>query len=117
MKHRDTFSGYHPIINFLYFVLVLGFTMFFMHPGSLLISLAAALSYAITLNGRRMLRFSLAALLPMMLMAALINPLFNHEGVTILSYLPTGNPLTLESLIYGVAAALMIHFPQNSPRQ
>ena len=106
MKHRDTFSGYHPIINFLYFVLVLGFTMFFMHPGSLLISLAAALSYAIALNGRRMLRFSLAALLPMMLMAALINPLFNHEGVTILSYLPTGNPLTLESLIYGVAAAL-----------
>ena len=47
-------------------------------------------------------------LLPMMLMAALINPAFNHEGITIITYLPTGNPLTLESILYGIAAAVML---------
>ena len=40
----------------------------------------------------------------MMAMAALINPAFNHEGATLLTYLPSGNPLTLESILYGLAA-------------
>lgn len=108
MKNRDTFSSYHPLINFLYFALVLVFTMFFMHPVSLIISLVSALSYAVYLSGSKAVRFSLTALLPMMLMAAIINPVFNHEGMTILTYLPSGNPLTLESLLYGVASSLML---------
>ena len=41
-------------------------------------------------------------------LAALVNPAFNHEGMTILTYLPSGNPLTLESMLYGVAAAVML---------
>ena len=108
MKNRDTFSSYHPLVNFLYFVLVLVFTMFFMHPVSLIISLVSALSYAMYLNGHKAVRFALTALLPMMLMAAIINPVFNHEGMTILTYLPSGNPLTLESILYGVASSLML---------
>ena len=47
-------------------------------------------------------------LLPMAALAALVNPAFNHEGQTILTYLPSGNPLTLESMLYGVAAAVML---------
>jgi energy-coupling factor transport system permease protein len=47
-------------------------------------------------------------MLPVLIMTALINPLFNHEGITILMYLPDGNPLTLESVVYGGAAALML---------
>ena len=106
--NKDTFSSYHPIINFLYFALVLIFTMFFMHPVSLIISLVSAWTYAVYLNGSRTIRLSLMYLLPMMLMAALINPAFNHEGATILLYLPTGNPLTLESIVYGLASAVML---------
>lgn len=106
--NRDTFSSFHPIINFLYFALVLVFTMFFMHPVSLIISMACALAYAIYLNGKKAVRFSLIYILPMMLMAALINPAFNHEGATILTYLPSGNPLTLESILYGLASAVML---------
>ena len=82
--------------------------MFFMHPVSLFISLASSLAYAIYLNGRKAVRFSLVYMLPMMLVAAIVNPAFNHEGMTILTYLPTGNPLTLESIVYGVAAAVML---------
>lgn len=108
MKHRDTFSSYHPIINFLFFAEVLVFTMFFMHPISLVISLAAALTYAICLNGKKAVRLTLTALLPMMLLAALTNPMFNHEGATVLLYLPTGNPLTMESIVYGFASACML---------
>jgi energy-coupling factor transport system permease protein len=47
-------------------------------------------------------------MLPMFLFAAPINPAFNHEGGTILTYLPGGNPLTLESITYGIAAAAML---------
>lgn len=79
-----------------------------MNPACLLISLGSALCYAIYLNGRKAIRFSLVFLLPMMLMAALLNPAFNHEGATILTYLPSGNPLTLESMLYGVASAVML---------
>ena len=82
--------------------------MFFMHPVSLLISLACALAYAVNLNGRKAVRFSLRFMLPMMLIAAIVNPAFNHEGATILTYLPSGNPLTLESILYGIAAAIML---------
>ena len=108
MQNRDTFSGYHPGINFLYFGLVFLFTMFLLHPVSLLISLGCALCYAFYLNGRKAVRFSLRFLLPMMLLAAVLNPAFNHEGATILTYLPSGNPLTMESMLYGLTAALML---------
>ncbi|WP_297721411.1 energy-coupling factor transporter transmembrane component T [Intestinimonas sp.] len=95
-------------MNFLYFGLVIAFTMFLMHPVSLAISLVSALVYAVYLNGRRAVRASLLYLLPMMAVAALVNPAFNHKGATILTYLPSGNPLTLESILYGAAAAAML---------
>lgn len=108
MENKDTFSSYHPLVNFLYFGMVLAFTMFFMHPIYLFLSLFAAVVYSIYLRGRKAIRFSFFFLLPMVLAAALINPAFNHEGATILTYLPSGNPLTLESIIYGFSAALML---------
>lgn len=105
---RDTFSGYHPLVNFLYFALVLVFSMCLMHPVSLAISLGSAIAYSVYLSGRKALRFQLLYMLPVMAMAALINPVFNHEGATILCYLPTGNPLTWESILYGLAAAALL---------
>ena len=108
MTNRDTFSGYHPTINFLYFVLVLTFSMFFMHPVCLVISFACAFTYSVYLSGKKALKFGALVMLPMLIVTALINPAFNHAGGTILEYLPSGNPLTLESIVYGVAAALML---------
>ncbi len=105
---NDTFSGYHPAVNFLYFVLVIGFSMFLMHPVCLALSLIGALAYAIRLSGRRAVRLSLYGLLPFLVFTAVLNPVFNHEGATILTYLPDGNPLTLEAILYGIAAATMM---------
>lgn len=104
----DTFSSYHPAINFLYFILVLLFTMFFMHPACLGISLVCAIVYSIYLNGKKAIKFNLKYMLPLLIVTVLINPAFNHEGGTILTYLRDGNPLTLESIIYGIAAAVML---------
>lgn len=108
MINKDTFSSYHPIINFLYFALVLTFTMSFMHPVCLGVALVSSIMYSIYLRGQKAAHFSLAYMLPMVLMILLLNPAFNHEGATILTYLPSGNPLTLESIVYGGASALML---------
>ena len=82
--------------------------MCLMHPVYLAISLTGALTYDIYLKGRKAVRFVVMGLLPMAVLAALVNPAFNHEGATILTYLPSGNPLTMESMFYGVAAAVML---------
>ena len=104
----NEFKTYHPIVNFVYFVFVIGFSCFFMHPVCLGISLVSGFTYSILLKGRKAIKTNLVYMLPVIILTALINPAFNHEGVTILAYLPGGNPLTLESVIYGLCAALMI---------
>ena len=96
------------MVNFLYYGLVLVFSMFLMHPVYLAISLLGAFCYSVWLQGRKAVRFTVLGLLPMAAFAALINPAFNHEGATILTYLPSGNPMTLESILYGFAAAAML---------
>lgn len=108
MRAPDAFFLYHPAINALYFALVLTFSMCLTHPAALGISLASALVYSIRLRGGRAVRFGAVYMLPAALLAAVINPAFSHEGATILLYLPSGNPLTLESAVYGVAAAAML---------
>ncbi|MDR2109276.1 MAG: energy-coupling factor transporter transmembrane protein EcfT, partial [Coriobacteriales bacterium] len=105
---QDAFSGLHPGPCYLFFGFVIIFTVFFMHPVVLSISFICATAYALYLGRARALRFTLCFLLPIMLLAAILNPAFNHRGATILFYLWTGNPVTLESLVYGVAGALMI---------
>ncbi|MDO4581277.1 MAG: energy-coupling factor transporter transmembrane component T [Bacillota bacterium] len=108
MPNADTFSSYHPLINFLWFGLVLLFSMFFLHPVCLGMSLSCAFAYSLYLSGGKATRRRLLFLLPLLLMTALLNPAFNHEGATILAYLPNGNPLTWESICYGLAAGVML---------
>ncbi|MCL2851724.1 MAG: energy-coupling factor transporter transmembrane protein EcfT, partial [Defluviitaleaceae bacterium] len=74
----------------------------------LAVSLACAFAYSVYLHGRKAVRVGLMFMLPMMLFTALLNPLLNHRGATILAYLPGGNPLTLESILYGIAASVMM---------
>ena len=105
---RDTFGGFHPLVNLIYFTLVIGLAMFLMHPVSLLLSLSCASAYAVYLHGQKAWRVGLKFLLPLLLLTALLNPLFNHAGATILAYLPNGNPLTLESTLFGLATAVML---------
>lgn len=103
---KDVFSSYHPAINFSFFTLVIFCGMFFLHPVLLVISLSAAFLYYYYLNGKRALRLFFFIVVPMMVGVSLINPLFNHRGVTILGYFRQ-NPITQESIFYGGITGLM----------
>ncbi len=103
----DEFSRCHPLVNFLYFCFVIGFAMFCLHPICLGLSLLVSLLYAARLTGGKSLR-TLRRLLPFAAFAVLLNAGFNHAGLTVLFYLPTGNPVTGESILYGVASAAML---------
>ena len=103
MKNNE-FKRYHPVVNFIYFVFVIGFSCVFMHPVCLCISLFSSLIYSSVLKVNLRLKY----IVPMFIAMAILNPIFSHEGVTILSYLPSGNPLTLEAIIYGIAASAML---------
>jgi len=104
----DVFATYHPLVNFLYFALVIGFSMGLNHPLSQAVSLFCACCYAVQTQGRQAAAFCLKWCLPVMLLTAFMNPAFSHEGITTLWYFPTGNPLTLESILYGLSAGVMI---------
>ena len=105
---KDSFSKMHPIVNFVFFAFVIVLSMFLLNPICLAISLVCALSTALYLNGHKATKLCLVYLLPMILLIVIINPVFNHEGITMLSYLPSGNPLTLESIVYGIVTAIMM---------
>lgn len=64
MANTDTFSGYHPTVNFIYFALVLFFGMIFMHPACLAIALFGAAAYAVRLKGRKAAGFGVKFILP-----------------------------------------------------
>lgn len=104
----NEFKTYHPIVNFTYFVFVIGFGCLFLHPACLCISLLSGFTYSVMLKGKKQVKKNLIYMLPMLIAMALINPAFNHEGVTVIGYLPSGNPLTAESIIYGLCTAAMI---------
>lgn len=106
----DAFSRCHPVLNFFYFTVVLGFTMFVQHPAFLIISFLGAFGYAVWLNGlRHTLKVNLLLTLPGLLIVALINPLFNHYGVTPLVYIESsGNWVTLEALVYGLVLGCVL---------
>lgn len=105
---KDIFSTYHPAVTFLYFVMVMGCTMFVMHPIFLGISLTGGFLYHLYLKNMKAVKTGIKIYIPVFLLCAFTNPLFNHKGVTILTYLPSGNPLTLESFIYGFAAGVLL---------
>ena len=105
---RDTFGSFHPWVNLIFYVTVLAFSMFFMHPILMGEAAAAAIIYVAYLWGRKAVLPVFGIALPIFVFSGVFNPVFNHEGATILFYLSTGNPFTLESVVYGVAAGAMM---------
>lgn len=105
---NDAFAEYHPTVNFTFFAFVLFFSMVLRHPAAQLISLFTAVLYAFQCGGKSALKPTVFAGLPLIFFTAIINPAFNHAGVTVLSFLPNGNPLTLESVMYGLSSGVML---------
>ncbi len=105
---QDVFSSYHPWINFIYFLMIIGCSMFVMHPVFLFLSLFGGFFYYLYLKRWKAVKTALWMMGPVFLISTFVNPLFNHKGVTILYYFKTGNPLTLESILFGAATGIML---------
>lgn len=105
---KTEFCDLHPIVNLAFFAVVIGFSMIFMHPAALGVSLVGAVCFFVRLRGIRGAGFLVKLALPAAVITAVINALFNHRGETVLATLPNGSPITLESLQYGLAAAVMM---------
>ena len=104
MNIKSEFSRFHPTVQFIYFTSVIFFAMFIREPFFIGISLIFSILYSTYLGGKKALKAIFAFIVPMFLLIAVINPLFNHAGVTIWFYLPDGNPFTMESLVYGIVS-------------
>lgn len=109
-NERKTESGlglYHPLVSFGYFVAVIAGTLLFIHPVFACISLLSAIIFSAMINGKKAVGATLGFGIPMFIFIALANPIFNHHGATFLFYLQD-NPITLESIIYGIVSGLMM---------
>ena len=103
---RNVFRTYHPIVNLLFIVSVVAFTVVLKSPVFLAISAAGSFACTVALNGKRALKFDLLFALPLLLAIAVLNPIFVHQGFTMLFYIDN-NPVTMEAILYGGALALM----------
>lgn len=104
----NAFSRLHPAVLFVYLMTVIVFSSFVSHPVFLLIMLFCSLFSAILAGGRNFLKTLFFPILPTALLAAALNPLFNHGGETVLAYFASGNPLTLESVLFGIYIGAML---------
>lgn len=95
----DAFSRCHPLVNFVYFVFAIGFGVVIQHPAYLLAAVIGAATYYLLLEGAKGIRMILT-ILPLCLLIAAVNPLFNTLGKTTLFVL-FGRPYTAEALLYG----------------
>lgn len=99
-------SIYHPFVSFLYFFIVIGSSMIFMHPVLIFISFFSGLIYSFILNKERTIQ-NLKFTMIMIFCIIIANGLFVNRGLTVLFYFRE-NPVTLESIIYGGLSGLMM---------
>ena len=107
LGETGTFATYHPAVNFIFFLFAIGITMFSMDPVFLFVTLVASWTWSILLNGKKGIKFNLIMTVPVIIVMAIINTLFTHNGATVLFYL-NYNRITLEAFLFGIAGAVMI---------
>ena len=95
------FSMSHPAVLALYMVLTLGLTMFSMQPVLIALSLAGGLAYGFATRGAARTLGALRWQLPVILIIALVNPLFSASGSTELFRIGM-RAVYLESMVYGL---------------
>lgn len=100
------FSSYHPSVLLIYFASVLLITMFTTHPLLLAAAFLGGICFCALLERPRVFLHSMLFYIPLFALIALTNPLFSHNGETVLFFL-SGNPVTFEAFLYGVAMGAM----------
>lgn len=105
-EENDAFSRCHPLVGFVFFLGAIGMGALILHPAYILASGICAITYYCLLNGWKGLKM-VGLSIPVFLFLTFANPLVNHDGERILTYV-FGRPYTLEALIYGMVIAGML---------
>lgn len=101
------FERLHPVPCFIYFVCVLIITSFAGNPIITCCSFVFSVGFCTALTGVKKTAVSLLYTLPLMIIIALINPVFVHKGETYLFFL-NDNPVTLEAILYGCYSSVTL---------
>lgn len=102
----QSFGDRNPIAVTVFFLTVAGISMFCMNPLLLILSLIGSLLLTLAQTDKKQ-GISHLYMLALWLGMTFLNPLVSHNGMTVL-FVMNNNPVTLEALIYGSAAATMI---------
>lgn len=103
---RDTFSTFHPAINFLFFIGAIALGMILLHPAFLAVSVLGSAAFYAVIRRRESLPF-LGRMTALFLLLSMLNPLLNTNGERVL-FTYFNRAYTLEALIYGMALAAMM---------
>lgn len=106
LVHSDEFSTYYPAIVFGFFIMAVVLAVVAMQPVFQACGFVCAAAYWLCVRGRAGWRM-IAALLPVFVVLAAINPLFNPRGDTVLFTWFDGRPYTFEALLFGASTAAM----------
>ena len=102
---QNAFSGFHPAVNFLFFMAAICFGVVIQHPAYLLAGMVCSGIYYLILTGGKGWKLILG-MIPLFVVITVINPFFNTRGNTVLMTI-FGRRYTLEALIYGMVVGAM----------
>ncbi len=108
----STFAAFHPAVGIIYYLAIMGITMFTMSPFFLIMSLLLALIYDVLVRGNRVIKQDFILITAVTFTMALLNGLFTHNGQTVLFYI-SSNRITVEAFIYGLFAGVKIASIKN----
>lgn len=97
---KDSFSKCHPAVNFLFYTGAIVMGMCYHHPVFLGCSVILSLAYYICI--KRQWFSYMASMMGIWMVVAVINPLFNTRGETVLFTYLEGRAFTWEALCYGI---------------
>ena len=96
----------NPIAAFLWLLTAAGIAMFSFNPIILVLSVIGAVMYFVIRNPEAGFKGHLVCF-AIFVLSALLNPLFSHNGSTVL-FVMNDNPVTLEAVYYGMVLGGMI---------
>lgn len=99
---HTAFATAHPAVPALYVVLTFALVMASMQPVLIGLALAGGIAYGCVAHGPRTVWDDLRWQVPLIVLVAVVNPLFASQGTTVVWWLGT-RPIYLESLCFGLA--------------
>lgn len=96
----------HPVTTAMYFLSVILITAIVQSPVYSAAALVCSAVFAFMISGKTALK-TLCVMLPMVILAVMINLIFSNKGITEIAKLPSGNSITLETLIFSLFTGAM----------